>query len=455
MRTNVAEISLHSRLRHVRPAEGGATTYLDTHKKMSPQMFQAPRGTYDVLPEEQRRWRFFEARAVDTAARFGYERIDTPAFENASLFVRSVGEATDIVEKETYTFEDRGGDLVTLRPEGTAPVCRAYLQHGVHNRPQPVRLYYQGGFFRYDRPQAGRYRQFHQFGVEVIGEADSSADSEVIELACLLLESAGVTDVTLLLNSIGDSQCRPGYIDGLQSYYRSRAGELVHDDCIRRLETNPLRLLDCKNRACQPLIAAAPGSVDNLCDSCAQHWDSLLDDLNALGQPYVIDKRLVRGLDYYSRTVFEIVPPGEGQQSTLVAGGRYDGLIELLGGRPTPGIGFAMGIERVLAAIQENETPIAEDVWTKVLVACLGAEPRSAGMTLCSELRRGGVAAVLAPAGRSLKSQLRYASSIRATHAVIIGDRELESGSYVLRDLALSEQREVAREELLAVLAAP
>lgn len=408
-----------------------------------------------MLPEEQRYWRYFEARSEDIATRFGYERIDTPAFENANLFVRSVGEVTDIVEKETYTFEDRGGDLVTLRPEGTAPVCRAYLQHGMHNLPQPVRLYYQGGFFRYDRPQAGRYRQFHQFGIEVIGDADASVDAEVIELAWLILESAGVADATILLNSIGDAACRLGYVDALRSYYRSRVDELVHNDCRRRLETNPLRLLDCKNGACQPLIAAAPGSVDYLCDSCADHWDALLNDLDTLGLSYKIDKRMVRGLDYYSRTVFEIVPPGEGQQSTLVAGGRYDGLIELLGGRPTPGIGFAMGMERVLAAIRRNETPIAMDARTKVMVACLGDEPRSAGMKLCSELRRGGVAAVLAPAGRSLKSQLRYASSIRATHAVIIGDRELESGSYVLRDLALSEQREVGRDDLMSMLAAP
>ena len=419
---------------------------------MSPKLFQAPRGTSDTLPDEQRRWRFFEAKAGDIAGRFGYERIDTPTFEDASLFVRSVGEVTDIVEKETYTFEDRGGDLVSLRPEGTAPVCRAYLQHGMHNQPQPVRLYYLGDFFRYDRPQAGRYRQFHQFGIEVIGEADASVDSEVIELASLLLESLGVSEVRLLVNSIGDSQCRRAYIDRLQAYYRSHSDELVHDDCKRRLETNPLRLLDCKNGVCQPLIAAAPGSVDNLCDSCAHHWDALLNDLGAQDRPYEIDKRLVRGLDYYSRTVFEIVPPGEGQQSTLVAGGRYDGLIELLGGRPTPGIGFAMGIERVLAAIPENETSITEEVRTKALVAQVGDQARSAGMLLASELRRGGVAVVLAPAGRSLKSQLRYASSIRATHAVIIGDQELEKGTVVLRDMSGSEQREVGRDELRSLL---
>jgi histidyl-tRNA synthetase len=319
----------------------------------------------------------------------------------------------------------------------------------MHNQPQPVRLFYTGDFFRYDRPQAGRYRQFHQFGVEVIGEADASVDSEVIDLAWLILESVGVKDVTILLNSIGDTECRPTYIDELQSYYRSRADELVHDDCQRRLDTNPLRLLDCKNGACQPLIAAAPGSVDYLCGNCSQHWDSLLGDLDALGRSYEIDKRLVRGLDYYSRTVFEIVPPSDGQQSTLVAGGRYDGLIELLGGRPTPGIGFALGIERVLGAIRENETLIAQDKRNKVMVAHMGDEAKSAGMLLCAELRAGGVVAVLGPAGRSLKSQLRYASSIGSTHAVIIGDRELESGSFMLRTMAEGEQREVPRDNLV------
>ena len=417
-------------------------------------MFQAPRGTADILPEDHKLRRLFETEAEEIASRFGYRRIDTPTFEDARLFVSGVGEVTDIVEKETYTFEDRGGDLVTLRPEGTAPVCRAYLQHGMHNLPQPVRLYYMGPFFRYDRPQAGRYRQFHQFGVETIGEADQSVDSEVIELAFLLLESVGVTDITLLLNSIGDPECRPGYIDALQKYYRSRSDELVHGDCRRRLETNALRLLDCKNEACQPLIADAPSSVDYLCDACGAHWEGLLGHLGALDLPYQTDKRLVRGLDYYSRTVFEIVPPAGGQQSTLVAGGRYDGLIEVLGGRPTPGIGFALGIERVLAGIRDHERPITEDLRTKVLVAHVGDHTRPASLALASDLRRGGVGAVLAPSGRSLKSQLRYASAIEATHAVIIGEDELSKSTVVLRDLARSEQQEVGRDELSGALAA-
>ena len=418
---------------------------------MNTQMFRAPRGTTDVLPGEQKLWDYFRGKAEETAARFGYRRIETPIFEDAGLFVRGIGEVTDIVEKETYTFEDRGGDLVTLRPEGTAPVCRAYLEHGMHNLPQPVRLHYTGPFFRYDRPQAGRYRQLHQFGIEAIGEADESIDSEVIELAWLLLESLGVGPVSLLLNSIGDPECRPGYIHRLQSYYRSRLDELVHEDCKRRLEYNPLRLLDCKNGICQPLIAEAPGSVDHLCDACAEHWHALLGHLDSIGVPYQIEKRLVRGLDYYSRTVFEIVPPGQGQQSTIVAGGRYDGLMEVLGGRPTPGIGFGMGIERVLANLKHKDVAEPEPAVGLVLVAHVGKKPKEAALALCSKLRRGGVTAVLAPPGRSLRSQLRYASSIDATHATIIGDRELGEGVVVLRDLAKSEQKEVSTDSLLSM----
>ena len=419
---------------------------------MSPPLFQAPRGTADILPEAQRYRDFFLKKAEESATAFGYEQIDTPIFEDARLFVRSIGEVTDIVEKETYTFEDRGGDLVTLRPEGTAPVCRAYLQHGMHNLPQPVRLYYAGPFFRYDRPQAGRYRQLHQFGIEAIGEAGETIDAEVIELAWLLLDAVGVTEVTLLVNSIGDPQCRPGYIERLLMYYRSRSDELVHGDCRRRLETNPLRLLDCKNDVCQPMIAEAPGSVDNLCDACDEHWQGLLEHLSTLGLDYQIEKRLVRGLDYYTRTVFEIVPPDKGQQSTLVAGGRYDGLIEELGGRATPGIGFGMGIDRVLDNLMRQEAPVQERRGTRVLVAHMGEKPKSAALALSSDLRRSGVSAVLAPSGRSLKGQLRYASAVNATHAVIIGEAELSKHTVILRDLAKSEQREISPNELLPLL---
>ena len=414
-------------------------------------MFQAPRGTQDILPEEQKYWRFFQSKAEESATRFGYERIDTPLFEDAGLFVRGTGEVTDIVEKETYTFEDRGGDLLTLRPEGTPPVCRAYLEHGLHNLPQPVRLYYLCPVFRYDRPQAGRYRQHHQFGVEVLGDGDASIDAEVIEVAWRFLESAGLRDLSLMVNSIGDPECRPEYVRKLKAHYEDQADRLC-PDCKRRLERNPLRLLDCKQDSCQPLIAAAPHSIDYLCDQCQQHWDNLLRYLAELGLPYEIDHRIVRGFDYYTRTVFEIVPPVEGAQRTIVGGGRYEGLIQELGGRPTPGIGFGMGIERVIGDLKRQEVVISDQVYTKVVVAHVGDAAKLEAMKLASDLRQAGMAAILGPTDRSLRSQLRYASSTDATHAVIVGDEELRKGVVILRDLAKSEQQEVGRDRLLQAL---
>ena len=422
---------------------------------MTNRTFQAPRGTTDLLPEAQPYWRFVEGAASRAAEAFGYDRIDTPTFEDAGLFVRGVGETTDIVEKETYTFEDRGGDLLSLRPEGTAPVCRAYLEHGMHNRSQPVRLYYICPMYRYDRPQAGRYRELHQFGAEAIGDVDPAVDAEIIELGWSLLKGAGLTGLTLLLNSIGDPACRPAYIDALRAYFESQQVTLQHEDCRRRLQSNPLRLLDCKEEPCQPAIDSAPRSTDYLCGKCADHWQALLGWLGRLGIPYRLESRLARGLDYYTRTVFEIVPEDGGSQGTILGGGRYDGLIEQLGGSPTPGIGFATGIERIILNLQAQAVAAPGSADTKVLVAHVGDEAKEAAFGLSSEMRSRGLAAVLAPSGRSLRAQMRYASSIRATHAVIIGERELESGKLALRDLARSEQQELGRDELLQALAAP
>ena len=414
-------------------------------------MFQVPRGTVDILPDEQAYWRFFEAKAREIATRFGYKRIDTPVFEDARLFVRGIGEATDIVEKETYTFEDRGGDLLTLRPEGTAPVCRSYLERGMHNLPQPVRLYYLCPVFRYERPQSGRYRQHHQFGIEVFGDGDASVDAEVIEVGWRFLEDIGLKELSLIVNSTGDPQCRPAYIELLQAYYRDHVDRLC-PDCKRRLEHNPLRLLDCKQDSCQPVIAGAPHSVDYLCGQCERHWAELLKYLTETGLSYEIDHRLVRGFDYYTRTVFEITPPVEGRQSTLVGGGRYDGLIQELGGSPTPGIGFGMGIERVIANLKSQEVAVPDHLGTKVLVAHVGDAAKLEAMRLCSRLRQGGTAAILGPPGRGLRSQLRYASSINATHAVIMGEEEIGKGVVVLRDLAESKQREVSPDDLFSLL---
>ena len=418
---------------------------------MSRPQFQAPRGTSDILPSEQAYWKYFYDNATKTASKFGYERIDTPAFEDSNLFIHGVGEITDIVEKETYTFEDRGGDLITLRPEGTAPVCRAYMQNGMQNLPQPVRLYYFCPVFRYERPQSGRLREHHQFGLEIFGGEDSTIDSEIIEFAWEFLKTLGLKKLSLTVNSIGDSACRPDYIGELRNHYQSKVA-IICTDCNRRLKENPLRLLDCKQESCQPIIASAPHSINHLCDECSQHWNKLLENLDLIGLPYEIDHKLVRGFDYYTRTVFEIVPPTKGRQNTIVGGGRYDGLMEQLGGRPTPGIGFGMGIERVINNLKTQQISIPGIDSTRVLVTHVGEEAQRLGLLLSTKFRRNEIPAIFAPAGRSLKSQLKYASSIKATHAVIIGDSEISRCTFILRDLINSTQEEINEDDMITLL---
>jgi len=402
-------------------------------------LFRAPRGTTDLLPAEQRYWRYIEAVAVDLARRYGYGRIDTPVFEASDLFVRSVGAGTDIVEKEMYTFDDRGGDSVTLRPEGTAPVCRAYLEHGMHNLPQPVRLYYFCPVFRYERPQAGRFRQHHQFGVEVVGESDPSVDAEVIELAWELMRSLGLRGVNLYLNSIGDRQCRPDYIAQLALYYSGHRAKLC-PDCRARLERNPLRLLDCKVESCRVLGEAAPKSAEHLCGECLDHWTRLHQYLQATKIPYQVDHRLVRGLDYYTRTVFEVQPVEGGAQSTICGGGRYDGLIEQLGGRPTPGIGFATGMERLALNLKSSGVEVPEEPAPKFLVANVGEGARSAALELAARLRQAEVGAILSTGSRALRGQMRQANALQIPYALILGDDEIARGEVVIRDMTASTQ---------------
>ena len=414
-------------------------------------MYQAPRGTTDVLPEEQAYWRFVREKAVSICQLYGYERIDGPVFEDTRLFTRSVGEGTDIVEKEMYTFADQGGNKLTLRPEGTASVCRAYLEHGMQNLPQPVKLYYLASVFRYERPQAGRYREHHQFGCEAIGEADPALDAEVIDMAAGLFTSLGLEHISLHLNSIGDKNCRPGFLQVLRDYYAAHAEELCAD-CRKRLERNPLRLLDCKQSACQRLAGFAPRSVDYLCRDCAEHFERLKAYLGALEIPFVINPRLVRGLDYYTRTVFEIQPEVEGAQSTLCGGGRYDGLIEELGGKPAPAIGFAAGIERVVLNLKTYNVPVPPVPRPGVFIAWVGEASRTEAVRLAAELRRSGIGAFQGLGGRSLKAQLRQADALGVRHTVIIGEKEIAGGMAVIRDMATAEQRAVPREQLPGAL---
>ncbi len=416
-------------------------------------LYQAPRGTSDILPQEQAYWRYLEQMVARTARLYGYERLDAPTFEDTKLFARSVGEDTDIVTKEMYTFEDRGGSSITLRPEGTAPVCRAYLEHGMKNLPQPVKLYYIASIFRYERPQAGRYRQHYQFGYEAIGgDGDPALDSEVIDMAWRFFSSVKLRRLSLQLNSIGCKKCRPGYVAALKSHYASRTGELC-PDCRSRLERNPLRLLDCKNEACLKIAASAPKSVDHLCPECAEHFKQLKRYLELLGLPFVVNNQLVRGLDYYTRTVFEIQPEGGGAQSTLAGGGRYDDLIEELGGKPTPALGFAAGMERIILNLKKQKIEAPPLPRPQVFIAYIGVAAKAEAVKLAADLRRGDIGVIAALGDKSLKAQLRQANNLGVSYAVIIGEEELKSGTVIVRDMTSAEQKSVPAGKLQGELA--
>ncbi len=414
-------------------------------------MYQAPRGTADILPQEQYYWRYIDAKAADICRLYGYERIEFPAFEDAGLFRRSVGEGTDVVDKEMYIFDDRGGNHLALVPEGTASVCRAYVEHGMQTQAQPVKLYYFTPVFRYDRPQAGRYRQHHQFGFEAIGDADAALDAEIIDMGWQFYRSLGLENLSLQLNSIGCKACRPNYLKVLKEYYAAQEGQLC-SDCKARAARNTLRLLDCKQASCQRIANDAPKSSDFLCPDCAAHFASLQKYLGLLNIPFSINHRLVRGLDYYSRTVFEIQPEEEGGQSTIGAGGRYDGLIEELGGKPTPGIGMATGIERIILNLKKYNIAVPSLPKTGVYLAYLGAEARDEAIKLATKLRRSGIGVVESFGDKSIKAQLRHANSLGVKHAVIIGEEELKTGTAVVRDMTSAQQQTVPLDKLPELL---
>ena len=418
-------------------------------------MYKAPRGTADILPGDQGYFGHIEEKAAELCRLYGYDRIDTPVFEDARLFVRTIGPGTDIVEKETYSFEDRSGQAMTLRPEGTAPICRAYLEHGMHNLPQPVRLYYFASIFRYERPQKGRYRQHQQFGIEALGDGDPALDAEVIDMAWRFFESLGLSHLCLQLNSIGCRLCRPHYLEQLKGYYSQHVEELC-PDCKARLRRNPLRLLDCKKPSCQGLAAAAPKSTDSLCPDCKEHFESVVSYLSLLGIQFEKNHRLVRGLDYYTRTVFEVQPQGEeGAQSALGGGGRYDDLIEELGGKPTPAIGFAVGIERIVLNMKGQGIELPAASGQRVFVAYFGEEAKNEAVKLVATLRRSGIPTLSGLGDRSLRAQLRQANALGAVYALIIGGDEVKSGAVVLRDMAKGEQRRVPVDEALGLLRNP
>jgi histidyl-tRNA synthetase len=422
-----------------------------TDRKTKAQRFATPRGTADILPGDWPYWKYVRDTAERVCSLFGYRRIETPILEYGGVFLRAVGAGTDIVEKEVYLFEDRGGDRLALRPEGTAPVVRAFIEHGMASLPQPVRLYYVAPNFRYDRPQAGRYRQHTQFGAEAIGDGDPLVDAEMIDLLWTFFRELGLSGFTLKLNTIGDANCRPRYIEDLRAFYLPHLEE-VCPDCRGRFEKNPLRLLDCKEERCQPVIAGAPRLHDYLCDDCRNHFEALKGYLGTLGIDYTLDERLVRGLDYYTRTVFECHPLEEGAQSSMGSGGRYDGLAELLGGPPTPGIGFGTGFERLIINLKRQEVPVPAAAAPHLYVAHLTPEAAEPALRLAAAVRGAGYEAVVGGAGRSLKAQLRHANALGARYAAIIGVEELAAAEVTLRDLSAHDERRVELNAVVRIL---
>lgn len=414
-------------------------------------MYYAPRGTQDILPADRPYWRYVTGQIYEVAALFGLQQIDTPIFEEAELFVRGVGEGTDIVDKEMYSFQDKGGANLTLRPEFTAGVMRAYIEHGMHVLPQPVKLFSIGPIFRYERPQAGRYRQHTQFNVEMLGELDPAVDLEVMSVAWTLLTRLGYRGLSFQLNSTGCPACRPVYRQALIEYFSAYQDRLNAVD-LRRLTINPLRLLDSKEEAAQALLDRAPHSSDYLCGECANHLATLRGYLDALNMPHAVNFRLVRGLDYYTKTVFEVWAEGIGAQAAVCGGGRYDKLIELLGGPPTPGIGFGMGIERVILSLKQQGIQPPPLPAPRVQVSPLGEAARVPALQLVRALRDADIAAQPAFGGRSLKAQLKSADRAGIAYTLILGEQELATGVVLARDMATHTQEPVALADVAAWL---
>ena len=400
------------------------------------------RGVPDILPDETGKWQALEAVARDVLDRYGYAEIRTPIFERTELFVRGIGEGTDIVEKEMYTFEDRGGESLTLRPEATASLMRAYGEHNLGAKSSLVKLYLIGPMFRHERPQSGRFRQFHQIDVEAIGSPGPAVDAEVVVLLHHLLEAWGLGGVTLRINSIGDRTCRPAYREAFVAYLEGRREGLCAD-CHVRLAKNPLRVLDCKQPRCREIAAGAPTIPQYLCEACRDHFAAVRGLLDGLKIGYEVDERLVRGLDYYTRTTFEFLNPALGAQNAVAGGGRYDGLVEELGGPPTPSIGFAIGEERILTSLLAQAGSPETPLLTGVYVATVGGVGVGQAMALAQTLRRRGLRSAVDLEGRSLKGQMRQANKDRFRYSLILGTEELNRGQVTLKDMADGAQQEI------------
>jgi len=414
--------------------------------------YKAPRGTQDILPEVSWRWQRVEAAFRDTCRRYGYAEIRTPLFEETDLFVRGVGEGTEIVTKQMYTFDDRGGRSLTLRAEGTAPVVRAVLEHNLTAQGQVQKLFYIAPIFRYERPQAGRYRQHTQLGVEAIGAPGPEIDAEAIALYHDFLGEIGLQGALTHISSIGCPNCRPALSQALRDFFKPTLAGLC-DFCQARYERNPLRILDCKVRADVEARQGAPSALDHLCDECREHFDRVRCMLDSLDVAYQVDPTIVRGLDYYTRTAFEVIHPGLGAKDVIMGGGRYDGLAEMLGGPPTPGIGFGSGLERLVLVLGEDDTLPGPDVYIACPFSLPEEErPRRPILQLATELRRAGISVEMDYLGRTLKTQMKAADRLGARLVALIGEDELKANTVTLRDMQTGDQTSVARAEAIPAI---
>jgi len=410
----------------------------------------APKGTKDMLPAEAYKWHYVKNAFAEICRRYGFKEIETPVFEHTELFKRGVGDTTDIVQKEMYTWTQAKRSL-TLRPEGTSPVVRAFVEHKLYADPQPSKYYYDISCFRYEKPQSGRLRQFHQFGIEVFGTNNMIADAEVISLACDFLNEMGISGVELRINSIGCPKCREAYKEELKKFLAPVYHQLC-DTCKARYDTNPMRILDCKSPDDQKLIKDAPKMLDHLCDECRDAFEDLKKDLEAMGIDYTVDPGIVRGLDYYTKTAFEFVSKDLGAQSTVCGGGRYDYLSEELGGPPIPGVGFGLGIERLLLTMEENGIEIPQSQGADAFIVFVGEEAKMMAMKIMSDLRKAGLHAEMDAMARNVKGQFKYADRLGARNTIVIGDDEIAQQKVTIKDMSTSEQRTVAFDDIMEAL---
>lgn len=410
---------------------------------------KAPKGTRDILPKDSFKWQFIEKTIREVCCAFAFKEIRTPIFEHTELFARGVGDTTDIVQKEMYTFLDKGERSITLKPEGTAGVARSFIENSLYADAQPTKLYYLSTpVFRYENPQAGRLRQHHQFGVEVFGAAEASIDAEIISIALMLFERLGITGLKLNINNIGCSKCRPYYNQKLKEYFNKNIDSLCKT-CRERLEKNPLRILDCKEQSCASVIKNAPKITESLCEECKDHFEALKGYLDALNISYSVNPYIVRGLDYYEKTVFEIISTGIGAQGTVCGGGRYDGLIKELGGPEMPGIGFGLGIERLLIVMESLGIEIDGGDFIDTYICTQGDKAKIYGFKLAQELRKSGISTEMDHMGRSMKAQFKYANKIDAKYVIVIGDDELNRGIVKLRDMKDGNEREITSHDII------